>query len=104
MLIEGGLAGVAAGALASAVSAAETVPPRMEIGRCADCGYWMKFGATSIREEVRGLGRCKHPKLSFYKWGEEASNDILSGGESLYSPEEPDTGPDFGCIHFERKP
>ena len=68
---------------------------------CKDCKWWDVMLGDGWEEAWRGRGWCNNPKL-LWEPGVTDGADMLSAGEGSV-PCVPDTGPDFGCIHWEAK-
>ena len=73
-------------------------------GRCRDCKYWDR-SSTEIR---RGFHDCRLSDKFIYV-GDTDANLVAAGDDSLIYRDcegyaaDIQTGPNFGCVHFERR-
>lgn len=81
-----------------------TVNVNLALGRCKDCKWWSADDAASRSfacEPIGVMRICEHPKL-----GDPST--VTNDADALrYEHDEGgmiETGPEFGCIHFEEKP
>jgi len=68
----------------------------MSQGQCKDCKYWEAPKPLT----VRNMGQCSSSSVCGGEWWPGCSSDIAVASDPFCGL---DTGPNFGCVHFEEK-
>lgn len=69
------------------------------IMKCKDCAYWSQ--TTNLRALPNIVGDCSNQKfVTGYSMKLKSSDEVLIENDEGWGFF---TGPDFGCIHFEKK-
>ena len=58
---------------------------------CKDCRHWESHGVEDMQR------KCNHPKVGGRQAEDMDGADEREGYYGIY------TGPDFGCVHWEKK-